>query len=66
VLFIYGEHDQSNVVDLTPRYYRMAGEPKALWRVPGASHTGGVDTHPREYERRIIAFFDHALLDRDR
>ena len=66
VLFIYGEHDQSNVVDLTPRYYRIAGEPKALWRVPGASHTGGVDTHPREYERRIIAFFDHALLDRDR
>lgn len=62
VLFIYGEHDQSNVVDLTPRYYALAGEPKALWRIPGAAHTGGVDTNPREYERRIIAFFDNALL----
>ena len=64
VLFIYGEHDQANVIDLTPRYYAKAGEPKALWRVPGASHTGGIDAHPREYERRVVAFFDHALLDR--
>jgi pimeloyl-ACP methyl ester carboxylesterase len=62
VLFIYGEHDQANVVDLTPRYYAKAGRPKALWRVPGASHTGGIDAHPREYERRIVAFLDNALL----
>ena len=61
VLFIYGQHDQSNVRALTPNYYRAAGEPKSLWRVPGASHTGGIDTHPREYERRVIAFFDRAL-----
>ena len=64
VLFIYGEHDQANVIDLTPRYYAKAGRPKALWRVPGASHTGGIDAHPREYERRVVAFLDHALLDR--
>jgi uncharacterized protein len=62
VLFIYGQHDQPNVRALTPTYYRAAGEPKSLWRIPGASHTGGIDTHPREYERRIIAFFDHTLL----
>jgi alpha/beta superfamily hydrolase len=62
VLFIYGEHDQANVVDLTPRYYAKAGRPKALWRVPGASHTGGIDAHPREYERRVVAFLDNALL----
>jgi hypothetical protein len=63
VLFIYGEHDQSNVIDLTPRYYANAGQPKALWRVPGASHTGGMDLHPRAYERHVIAFLDDALLD---
>jgi uncharacterized protein len=62
VLFIYGQHDQPNVRALTPRYYGAAGKPKSLWRVPGASHTGGVDAHPREYERRVIAFFDRALL----
>ncbi|MFL5928044.1 MAG: alpha/beta hydrolase [Gaiellaceae bacterium] len=62
VLFIYGEHDQPNVRELTPGYYAAAGDPKALWEVAGASHTGGIAAHPRQYEQRIIAFFDHALL----
>ena len=62
VLFIYGQHDQPNVRGLTPSYYNAAGTPKAIWQVPGASHTGAIDTHPQEYERRVIAFFDHALL----
>jgi dienelactone hydrolase len=66
VLFIYGEHDQANVRELTPGYYAAAGAPKALWEVPGASHTGGIDAHPRQYERRVIAFFDHALLRQER
>ena len=64
VFFIYGEHDQDNVRELNPGYYAHAGKPKAIWQVAGASHTGGIDTKPREYERRIVAFFDHALLDR--
>jgi alpha/beta superfamily hydrolase len=63
VFFVYGEHDQPNVRSLTPSYFRQAGDPKALWRIPGASHTGGIDSHPHEYERRVVAFFDHALLD---
>jgi alpha/beta superfamily hydrolase len=62
LLLIYGEHDQPNVQELMPGYYAAAGEPKTLWRVAGASHTGSIDTHPREYERRVIGFFDHALL----
>jgi uncharacterized protein len=61
VFLIYGEHDQANVRDLAPVYYRAARGPKALWRVPGASHTGGFDADPREYERRVVAFFDRAL-----
>ncbi len=48
--------------ELTPSYYANAGEPKAIWEVPGASHTGGIDVRPRAYEHRIVAFFDHALL----
>jgi uncharacterized protein len=62
VFFIYGQHDQDNVRELTPGYYAAAGEPKAIWEVPGAPHTGGIVTHPREYERRVTAFFNHALL----
>jgi len=64
VLFIYGEHDQPNVQELTPGYYAAAGEPKSLWMVPGASHTGGIEAQPRAYERRVISFFDRALLGR--
>ena len=62
VLFIYGQHDQPNVRGLTPSYYMAAGEPKAIWQVAGAAHTGAIDSRPREYERHVITFFDHALL----
>jgi alpha/beta superfamily hydrolase len=62
LLFIYGQRDQPNVRALTPIYYKAAREPKALWRIAGAGHTGGIDTQPRQYERRVVAFFDRALL----
>jgi uncharacterized protein len=47
-------------------YFRSAGEPRNwdLWEVPGAGHIGGLDTRPEEYERRVTAFFDRALLKR--
>jgi hypothetical protein len=31
--------------------------------VPGSRHTGGIDARPAEYEQRVVAFFDAALLD---
>ena len=36
-------------------------EPKQIWEAKGG-HTDGIDEQPREYERRVIAFFDDALL----
>jgi uncharacterized protein len=48
--------------DLNPRYYAAAREPKAIWRVPEASHTGAITARPAEYERRVIGFLDRALL----
>jgi hypothetical protein len=62
LFFIYGQNDQANVRDLAPSYYSAAGEPKAIWKVSGASHTGAIDAHAHAYEQRVIAFFDHALL----
>jgi hypothetical protein len=47
-----------------PKYFAAAGEPRSIWRVPGAEHTGGIDARPLEYERRVVGFFDDALLDR--
>jgi uncharacterized protein len=43
-------------------YYDAAGPPKALWEVPGAGHTAALSAQPRAYERRIVGFFDRALL----
>ena len=46
-----------------PKYYAAAGQPKQLWKVPGADHTGGLKAQPAEYERRVVDFYDRALLD---
>ena len=46
------------------RAYRNAGGPTArLWEIPHAGHTGGISAIPAEYERRVVGFFDRALLD---
>ncbi len=44
------------------KYHAAAGDPKAIWKVPGSEHTGGIDAHPAEYERRVVGFFDRSLL----
>jgi hypothetical protein len=39
-----------------------AGGPTTqLWELPDAGHTGGLRTHPAEYERRTTTFLDRAL-----
>jgi uncharacterized protein len=43
-----------------PDYFRAAGEPKQIWEAAGG-HTDGIEREPREYERRVISFFDEAL-----
>jgi uncharacterized protein len=46
----------------TNRAYRDAGGPTTqLWELPDTGHTGGLRTHPVEYERRTTAFLDRAL-----
>jgi fermentation-respiration switch protein FrsA (DUF1100 family) len=62
VFFIYGEHGQDGERNLNPTYYREAGRPKTIWDVPGSGHVGGIDAQPKEYERRVVGFFDRTLL----
>jgi uncharacterized protein len=65
VFLIYALHGTGGEEkQLNPKYYAAAGQPKQIWEIPEASHTGGITARPREYERRVIAFFDSALLDR--
>jgi hypothetical protein len=62
VLLIYADPGQGGESVRQPKYYAAAGQPKEIWKVPGAEHTGGLEAQPAEYERRVIAFFDGALL----
>ena len=48
---------------LNAAYFNAAGEPKTLWEIPEARHVGGLAARPAEYERRVVGFFDKALLD---
>jgi hypothetical protein len=62
VFFVYGEHGQPAEEPANGAFYLAAGRPKAIWKVPGSGHIGGIDAQPAEYERHVIAFFDRALL----
>ena len=59
---VYGEHGQPGE-ELNIEYFEAAEEPKELWEVPGAGHTGGLDAQPAEYERRVTSFFARHLAD---
>ena len=48
--------------ELNPAYYRAAKQPKTIWKIPESRHVGGLHVRPIEYERRVIQFFDQALL----
>ena len=63
VFFIYSAHGQGGE-DLSQDFYESAREPKAVWEVPEGGHVGGLEALPREYERRMVGFFDAALLER--
>lgn len=62
VFLIYGEHGQDGERNLNPTYYEKARRPKLLWEVPGSGHVGGSAARPAEYEKRVVGFFDRALL----
>jgi dienelactone hydrolase len=62
VFFVYGEHGQGGSERGPNRgFYAVARGPKAIWEVPDAQHIAGITTHPREYERRVVGFFDRNL-----
>ena len=50
--------------DLNRIYAEAAQEPVELWDLPDVSHTAAIRERPEEYERRVIRFFDGALLER--
>jgi pimeloyl-ACP methyl ester carboxylesterase len=59
LLIIYSEKGQGGET-ISRQYYDARG-PKELWPAPGG-HTGAIDAAPNQYERRVVGFFDRALL----
>jgi hypothetical protein len=47
---------------LNEDYYRAARAPKQIWSA-GGGHVGAIREQPREYERRVVGFFDETLLE---
>jgi hypothetical protein len=43
-------------------YAEVAREPFELWNLPDVNHTAAIRERPQEYERRVVGFFDRALL----
>jgi dienelactone hydrolase len=64
VFLIYAGHGAGGE-EFNSDYYAAAGRPKLLWEIAEAGHTGGYEARPREYERRVVGFFDRALVGSD-
>ena len=65
LLLIYAEPGIGGESTRQPKYFAAAGDPKDIWKVPGASHTGGIDADRVDYERHVVDFLDDALLQTD-
>ena len=48
--------------ELQPHYHEALRQPKTMWMIPEAGHTGGLSARPHEYERRVVRFFERALF----
>jgi dienelactone hydrolase len=60
VFYIYATRGAAGE-DNQPDYYEATRSPKQIWKID-TSHTHGLSARPDEYERRVVGFFDRALL----
>jgi alpha-beta hydrolase superfamily lysophospholipase len=65
ILIMHAEEDGFVARDSGARLYQAAGEPKMLWSVPGVAHVDFRQAMPEEYRRRVIAFFDQYLIEKN-
>ncbi len=65
-LFVIWAPNGGNIEHMSKEYYELAGSSsKQIWEMPTAKHVGGIRDQPKEYERRVVGFFDSNLLDGD-
>ncbi len=61
VLLVHGEQDEVIFPDNSREMYEVAGEPKALFMVPGAGHGDIIAVDADGYEAQVVAFLDEHL-----
>lgn len=61
LLLIYGEREAAS--GRAQLQFDAAGEPKALWIVPGGDHGQNHRVAPEIYAQRVVDFFNQSLLD---
>jgi hypothetical protein len=59
VFFIYATKGAGGE-DNNPDYYEATPGAKQIWKID-TSHTHGLSARPKEYERRVVGFYDRAL-----
>jgi pimeloyl-ACP methyl ester carboxylesterase len=59
-ILLIGGGAEKNILD---HHFQSAGEPKSLWIIAEAGHIDGFSIVPKEYEKRVVDFFDQALLE---
>jgi fermentation-respiration switch protein FrsA (DUF1100 family) len=62
VLLMQGGADEVISTTSGQRLYDAAGEPRALWFDPQVGHARFDTARPDEYERRVVALFESALV----
>jgi alpha-beta hydrolase superfamily lysophospholipase len=66
LFFIAGDEDSIVPADLSQQLYAAASEPKELWIIHGARHGEYRQVAGDEFGRRMVAFYDRALLGHER
>jgi hypothetical protein len=61
-LLLIAAPNSPNGEELNTAYAAAAGSPTTLWEIPESTHVGGLAARPQEYERRVVGFYDEALL----
>jgi fermentation-respiration switch protein FrsA (DUF1100 family) len=62
VFFIHGQEDHVVPHHETITLHQASKNPdNQLWIVPGAGHVHTYATHPKEYVRRVVSFFDQYI-----
>src|SRR5918999_1067741 len=63
-LLLIGAGGFPTEIDFNRHYAQVANQPFEYWELPEVGHTAAVRERPEEYERRVVGFFDEALLGR--